>query len=584
MNLYCIIRSVFLKKQILVLSAIVTVTLIFLTCQGINGPADLVLRNGRIVTVDGQSPQVSALAIKGDRITAVGNDRDMLRFTGRKTQVIDLKGMLAIPGFIEGHGHFYSLGASLMELELRYANNWDAIISLVAEEVKKLKPGTWIIGRGWHQDKWDAKPQPNVEGLPFHHKLSAVSPHNPVFLSHTSGHGVFINKAAMQAAGISRISVDPSGGEIVRDEYGEPIGMLREYAAQPVREALAAYKAQRTLKEIEADMRRQVLLAAKNAIENGITSFQDMGSTWEELDHLKIMAEESNLPIRLYMAVQEPAVEMEEKLADYRLLGYGNNFLTIRCIGEKVLDGALGTHGGWLLEPYNDLPRSYGLNVTPIPEIRHSAELAIKHDYQLAIQGIGDRAARELFNIYEEQFNLHPEKQDHRWRIEHAQVTHPDDLPRYAALGVIPGTQGIFACSDGPWVLDRLGAERTKERGYIFRSMAESGALIMNGTDPPVEEISPIASFHCSITRKLPDGSIFQPEQRLTREQALRSYTINNAYAAFEEDIKGSITPGKLADITVLSKDIMTVPEEDIPGTEIVYTIIGGEVKYKWSR
>ena len=584
MNLYCIFRSVFLKKQILVLSAIVTVILIFLTCQGINGPADLVLRNGRIVTVDGQSPQVSALAIKGDRITAVGNDRDMLRFTGRKTQVIDLKGMLAIPGFIEGHGHFYSLGASLMELELRYTNNWDAIISLVAEEVKKLKPGTWIIGRGWHQDKWDAKPQPNVEGLPFHHKLSAVSPQNPVFLSHTSGHGVFINKAAMQAAGISRISVDPSGGEIVRDEYGEPIGMLREYAAQPVREALAAYKAQRTLKEIEADMRQQVLLAAQNAIENGITSFQDMGSTWEELDHLKIMAEEGNLPIRLYMAVQEPAVEMEEKLANYRLLGYGNNFLTIRCIGEKVLDGALGTHGGWLLEPYNDLPRSYGLNVTPIPEIRHSAELAIKHDYQLAIQGIGDRAARELFNIYEEQFNLHPEKQDHRWRIEHAQVTHPDDLPRYAALGVIPGTQGIFACSDGPWVLDRLGAKRTKERGYIFRSMAESGALIMNGTDPPVEEISPIASFHCSITRKLPDGSIFQPEQRLTREQALRSYTINNAYAAFEEDIKGSITPGKLADITVLSKDIMTVPEEDILGTEIVYTIIGGEVKYKWSR
>jgi hypothetical protein len=388
----------------------------------------------------------------------------------------------------------------------------------------------------------------------------------------------------MQAAGISRISVDPSGGEIVRDEYGEPIGMLREYAAQPARDALAAYKAQRTSKEIEADMRRQVVLAAQNAIENGITSFQDMGSTWEELDHLKIMAEEGSLPIRLYMAVQEPAVEMAKKLADYRLLGYGNNFLTIRCIGEKVLDGALGTHGGWLLEPYTDLPRSFGLNVTPIPEIRHSAELAIKHDYQLAIQGIGDRAARELFNIYEEQFNLHPEKQDRRWRIEHAQVTHPDDLLRYAALGVIPGTQGIFACSDGPWVLDRLGAERTRERGYVFRSMAESGALIMNGTDPPVEEISPIASFHCSITRELPDGSIFQPEQRLTREQALRSYTINNAYAAFEEDLKGSITPGKLADITVLSKDIMTVPEDEIPETKIVYTIIGGEVKYKWNR
>ena len=572
---------------------IVTILLMFVfnitICQtdknrGPDMPADLVLRNGKIVIVEGQWLHVSALAITGDRIVAIGSDRDILRFTGKKTEVIDLKGMLAIPGFIEGHGHFYSLGASLMELELRYAKNWDAIISLVAAEVEKIKPGTWIIGRGWHQDKWDVKPQPNVEGLPLHHELSAVSPQNPVFLSHTSGHGVFVNQAAMQAAGITRGSVDPPGGEILRDERSEPIGMLREYAAQPVRDALAIYKSQRTTKEIDADMRRQVALASQYAIKNGITSFQDMGSTWEELDHLKVMASEGNLPIRMYMAIQEPASEMAEKLADYRLVGYGNNFLTIRCIGEKVLDGALGTHGGWLLEPYADLQRSFGLNVTPIQEIKHSAKLAIKHDYQMAIQGIGDRAARELFNIYEEQFKIHSEKQDHRWRIEHAQVTHPDDLPRYASLGVIPGIQGIFACSDGPWVVDRLGIERTRERGYIFRSMAESGALIMNGTDPPVEEISPIASFHCSITRELPDGSIFQPEQRLTREQALRSYTINNAFAAFEEDLKGSLTPGKLADITVLSKDIMNVPEDEIPETEIVYTIIGGKVKYKWNR
>ena len=564
----------------------ITVTGIFtsIACRGSDGPADLVLRNGRIVTMDDQWPQVSALAVKGDRITAVGSDGEMRRYTGEKTKVIDLKGMLTIPGFIEGHGHFYSLGASLMELELRYAENWEAIIALVAAEAEKKKPGTWIIGRGWHQDKWNTKPEPNVEGLPTHHKLSAVSPQNPVFLSHTSGHGVFVNQAAMQAAGISRRSVDPPGGEIVRDENGEPTGMLREYAAQPARDALKTYQTQRSPEEVEVNMRQQVILAAQNAIENGITSFQDMGSTWEELDHLKMMAAEGSLPIRLYMAIQEPAVEMAEKLADYRLVDYGNNFLTIRCIGEKVLDGALGTHGGWLLEAYTDRPGSFGLNVTPVPEIRHSAELAMKHDYQLAIQGIGDRAARELFNIYEEQFAVYPEKKDLRWRIEHAQVTHPDDLPRYASLGVIPGIQGIFACSDGPWVIDRLGVDRTKERGYVFRSMAESGALIMNGTDPPVEEISPIASFHCSVTRELPDGNIFQPEQRLTREQALRSYTINNAFAAFEEDLKGSITPGKLADITVLSKDIMTVPEDEIVEAEIVYTIIGGEVLYKWTR
>ena len=584
MNYYYSSYSGFVRKGFL--AFIITVTGIFtsIACRGPDGSADLVLRNGRIVTMDDQWPQVSALAVKGDRITAVGTDREMRRYTGEKTKVIDLKGMLAIPGFIEGHGHFYSLGASLMELELRYAENWEAIIALVAAEAEKKKPGTWIVGRGWHQDKWNTKPEPNVEGLPTHHKLSAVSPQNPVFLSHTSGHGVFVNQAVLQMAGISRKSVDPPGGEIVRDENEEPTGMLREYAAQPARDALKTYQTQRSPEEVEVNMRQQVILAAQNAIENGITSFQDMGSTWEELDHLKMMAAEGSLPIRLYMAIQEPAVEMAEKLADYRLVNYGNNFLTIRCIGEKVLDGALGTHGGWLLESYTDRPGSFGLNVTPVPEIRHSAELAMKHDYQLAIQGIGDRAARELFNIYEEQFAVYPEKKDLRWRIEHAQVTHPDDLPRYTALGVIPGIQGIFACSDGPWVVDRLGVERTKERGYVFRSMAESGAVIMNGTDPPVEEISPIASFHCSITRELPDGNIFQPEQRLTREQALRSYTINNAFAAFEEDLKGSITPGKLADITVLSKDIMTVPEDEIVEAEIVYTIIGGKVLYKWTR
>ncbi|HJM10877.1 MAG TPA: amidohydrolase [Candidatus Marinimicrobia bacterium] len=546
-------------------------------------PADLVLLNGKILTVDEQQPEAEALAARGDTIVALGSSSEIRQYVGEETEVIDLEGYLAIPGFIEGHGHYYSLGASLMELELRYTNSWAEIVSLVAQAAREARPGEWIVGRGWHQDKWDRTPEPNIEGLPFHHQLSAVSPDNPVFLSHTSGHGVFVNAAAMEVAGITSRSVDPPGGEIVRDDKGDPVGMLRESAAQPARDALARYKAERSEDEIEIDMRQQVRLAAQNALENGITSFHDMGSTWEELDLLKVMAEEGNLPVRLYMAIQEPASEMKSRLDDYRIVGYGNNYLTIRCIGEKVLDGALGTHGGWLLAPYTDLPRSYGLKVTPGPEIRQSAELAISHDYQMAIQGIGDRAARELFNIYEKQFREHPEKKDLRWRIEHAQVTHPDDLPRYASLGVIPGIQGIFACSDGPWVTDRLGERRTEERGYIFRSMVESGAVVMNGTDPPVEEIDPIASFHCSIARQLSDGSIFQPEQRMTREQTLRSYTINNAYAAFEENFKGSLELGKLADVTVLSKDIMTVPEDEILETEIVYTIIGGKIKFKKS-
>jgi predicted amidohydrolase YtcJ len=226
------------------------------------------------------------------------------------------------------------------------------------------------------------------------------------------------------------------------------------------------------------------------------------------------------------------------------------------------------------------LPRSHGLNVVPIEEIEESARLAVEHDYQLAIQGIGDRAYRELLNIYENEFALHPDKSDWRWRIEHAQVIHPDDVARTVELGVIPAVQGIFACSDGPWVVARLGPERTKERGYIFNTLAQAGAVATNGTDPPVDEVSPIGSFYCSVTRILPDGSKFQPQEVYSRELALYSYTMGNAIAAFEEDIKGSLTVGKLADITVLSQDLLAVPDDEIMNTEIIMTIVGGEVRF----
>ena len=563
--------------------AAVVLALGLASCAGARSeePADLVLQNGRIVTVDESRPEVRALAARDGVLVAVGSDEEIAPYIGDETRVIDLGGMLAVPGLIEGHGHYMSWGASLMELELRHARSWDEIVEMVAKAVAGAAPGEWIVGRGWHQDKWDRAPSPSVEGLPTHESLSAVSPENPVFLSHTSGHGVFANAKAMELAGVSREYKDPPGGELVRDSRGNPIGMLREAAAQPVRDALARYRAERPAEEIEKEQREQVRLAAEAAIANGITSFQDMGSTFATIDLLNKMADEGALPIRLYVAVQETAADMKDRLASYRTIARGNGFLTVRAIGEKVLDGALGTHGGWLLEPYSDLPRSVGFNVTPVEDIEASAALAAEHDYQMAIQGIGDRAARVLFDIYEKEFERHPEKSDYRWRIEHAQVIHPDDLPRFAKLGVIPGIQGIFACSDGPWVVHRLGEERTRERGYVYRSMIDSGAVVMNGTDPPVEEIDPIASFHCSVTRELPDGTIFLPEQAMTREQALRSYTLNNAYAAFEDDVKGSLSPGKYADITVFSKDLLTIPDDDIRSADVVYTIIGGEVRFE---
>lgn len=543
--------------------------------------ADMVLTNGNVVTVDENRPFAEAVAITGDRITAVGRWAEILPYIGDDTEVIDLGGQTAIPGLIEGHGHYTSFGGSLLILDFRYAESWADIVSMVAAKASETPADEWIIGRGWHQDKWAVKEEVLVEGLPVHDSLSAATSENPVMLIHTSGHGVFVNQRAMSFVELGDDTEPPEGGEIVRDEDGHATGMMRESAQDIFRQAYSGHQGRRPAGVAEEEMRRMIRLAGEESLRHGITSFQDAGTTFAEVDLIRKMAEEGNLPVRLWMAFEEQADDMEDRLAAYRMVNYANNFLTVRAIGEKVLDGALGTHGGWLLEPYSDLPRSNGLNVVPIEEIEASARLAMEHDYQLAIQGIGDRAYRELLNIYEAEMAKYPEKNDLRWRIEHAQVIHPDDIQRTVALGVIPAVQGIFACSDGPWVVDRLGAERTRERGYIFNTLAEAGLVPTNGTDPPVDEIDPIASFHCSVTRVLPDGTVFQPQEVYSRERALYSYTMGNAIAAFEEELKGSITPGKLADITVLSQDLLTISDNEIRNTRIVMTILGGEVRYR---
>lgn len=546
------------------------------------GPmADLLLVNADVVTVDPELPNAEAIAIAGDLILAVGTSEELAKYRGEGTEVVDLQGQMVVPGLIEGHGHYTSFGGSLMILDFRYAKSFAEIVSMVAEATADTPVGEWIVGRGWHQDKWEVKEDVLVEGLPLHDSLSAATPDHPVMLIHTSGHAVFVNQRAMTLVEVDGSTEPPPGGEIVRDENGQVTGMMREAAQDIFRIAYSGHQGRRPAGIAEAELRRMVTLAGEESLRHGITSFQDLGTTFAEVDLLKTMAEEGSLPVRLYMAFEEQAADMDGRLGDYRMIGYGDNFLTVRTIGEKVLDGALGTHGGWLLEPYSDMPQSSGLNVVPIEEIEASAELAMQYDYQMAIQGIGDRAYRELLNIYEAEFAKHPDKTDLRWRIEHAQVIHPDDIPRTVELGVIPAVQGIFACSDGPWVDERLGEERTRERGYIFNTLAEAGLVPTNGTDPPVDEISPIGSFHCSVTRELPDGTLFQPQEVYSRERALYSYTMGNAIAAFEEDIKGSLTPGKLADITVLSQNLLTVPDDALLDTDVVMTIVGGRVRYR---
>jgi len=547
-----------------------------------SGPkADMVLTNGNVLTVEEAMPNAEAVAIVGDRIAAVGSSAEIAAWIGDSTEVIDLAGQTAMPGFIEGHGHYTSYGDSFYRLELRYDSSWQKIVDKVARAAEGAEPGEWIVGRGWHQDKWTVKEDILVDGVPIHDKLSAVSPNNPVMLIHTSGHGVFANQAAMDAAGIKGDTVPPEGGEIVLKEDGTPSGMMREAAQDSIRASFAEFEALRTPEQAEAELRRAIITAGEESLKYGITSFQDLGTTYAEVDLLKKMADEGSIPVRLWMAFDIPYEELAipGKLEEYRMVGYGNNFLTVRGIGEKVLDGALGTHGGWLLEPYTDMTESYGLNVVPVEDIRKSADLALEYGYQMAIQGIGDRATRELLDIYGAIKEANPDA-DLRWRIEHPQVIHPDDIPRFAKYGVIPAAQGIFACSDGTWVEDRLGKDRTLERSYLFNTLYEAGLTPTNGTDPPVDEIDPIASFKCSVTRELSDGTIFQGGEVYTRDVALYSYTMGNAIAAFEEDIKGSIKVGKLADIAILSQDITTVPDNALMDTTVNMTILGGKVVY----
>ena len=548
--------------------------------------ADLVLLNGRIVTLDDACPEASALAAAAGRILAVGDDEKIRRYTGARTEVVDLQGHLAVPGFIEGHGHFMSLGDSRLILDLTRVRGWSEIVAMVEAAARAAAPGEWIRGRGWHQEKWVDVPGPTVDGVPMHTGLSAASPENPVLLTHASGHAALVNGKALEMAGIHRSTPDPPGGTIVRDADGNPTGLLRETAQRLVSAVMARHRAARTLDEQVAEARLAAGLAFDELLAKGVTSFQDAGSPFERIDFFRQLADEGEVPVRLYVMVRASNEEMAEKLAEYRMVDYGDGYLTVRSIKRQV-DGALGSHGAWLLEPYTDMPGSTGLVLEPVEEIRRSAELALEYDYQLNTHAIGDRANREILDLYEAAYaeaRAAGGGAELRWRIEHAQHVHQDDAPRFAGLGVIASMQAIHGCSDAPWVPERLGLERAAADGYLWRELLAFGAVVTNGTDTPVEDVDPIAGYHCTVARRLPDGSVFfagQEDQRLDRLEALRTYTINNAFAAFEEDRKGSLSPGKYADVVVLSRDILTVPEAEIREARVLYTIVGGEVKYR---
>ncbi len=545
-------------------------------------PADLVLRDAVIATLDPLQPKAQALAVRDGRIQAVGSNEAIAHYIGDNTRVLDLHGAFVTPGFIEGHGHLMDTGHSLMRLNVGKPSDWAGVVAMVKDAVAKARPGEWIVGQGWQQTKWDKAPEPDIGGLPLPASLDAVSPDNPVMLIHASGHGLYANAAALEAAGITDATPDPDGGSIVRDADGHAIGMLRDTAAWPVHAAYQRYLDTMGPAEREARREKALHLAVQNEISKGITTFVDMGADFETIDWLKKQAAKG-LPLRLYINVDgESVASLDKHLADYRIIGFADDHFTVRGIGETVSDGALGTRSAWFLEPYSDAPGITGKNVTAMSDLEQMAKIAARDGFQVSIHAIGDRANREVLDLYEKIFRADPAAHELRWRIEHAQHLNPADIPRFAELGVIASMQSIHACSDAPMVVPRIGEKRAKEGAYVWHKLIASGAIVLDGTDTPVEDTNPIPNFYCGVTRAYDHGkkTLF-PDQAKTPLQELRSYTRNNAYAIFEEDDLGSLTPGKLADIDVFTGNLLTMPADRILHTRLLYTIVGGEIVYQ---
>lgn len=532
--------------------------------------ADLVFLNGRVLTMDPARPDATAIAVSGDRVLAVGSDEEIAKLGGEGTRVIDLAGRTAMPGFIDGHAHLVGIGDARIALDLRGAKSWDEVVSRVAAAVRKARPGEWILGRGWHQKDWASPPEPNVEGFPLHASLSAVSPANPVLLSHA-------NAAALRRGGVGRDTKPPAGGEILVDASGEPTGLLRETAEELVEAALRADLAKRTPAEVTADLDRRIDLAVEECLRKGVTTLHDAGASLDVVARYRQRAEAGTLGLRVYAMLSASNEELEAHAARVRVVGAGKNHLTVRAI-KRLADGALGSRGAWLLAPYADAAGT-GLNTYPMKDLEKTAEIAVASGYQLGVHAIGDRANREVLDVFEKVLARHP-RTDLRFRIEHAQHLDPADVPRFAKLPVLAMMQGIHCPSDAPFVAARLGEKRAREGAYAWRRVLDAGARIGNGTDAPVEDVDPIASFHASVTRQPAKGPAFFPEQRMTRMEALRSYTVANAYAAFEEEIKGTLAPGMLADVVVLSKDLSKVPDGEILSTRVVATFVGGKAVY----
>ncbi len=529
--------------------------------------ADLIVFSGSIYTADATRPLVQALAIRAGRIMFAGNRAGAEALAGPQTERWDLGGKPVIPGMVDAHVHLLGLGQALRLVDLTGTTSYDEVIARVAERAKTAKPGEWIRGRGWDQNDWA------VTEFPTHDALSRAVPDNPVYLTRVDGHAVLVNAAAMRAANLTAASQDPSGGRIIRDAAGSPTGVLVDRATGYVGRVIPA--------DSRDEMKAATLTAIAEANRWGLTGVHDAGESEEVIAVFEELARAGQYNLRNYVMVRADEAALDRLMARGPRTALHDGRIWVRAIKISA-DGALGSRGAALLEDYSDEPGNRGLVTADSGYMRRVAAKALRSGFQVNIHAIGDRANRTVLDIYADALTEVPTA-DHRFRIEHAQILSYQDIPRFADLGVIPSMQGSHQTSDMYWVPNRIGWNRSQGT-YAWRSLLNTGAVIPNGSDTPVESANPLISFHAFVTRQdargYPAGGWF-PAEKTTRQEALLSMTLWPAYAAFMEDVSGSLTPGKYADFVVLDQDIMTVAEERILDTKVEMTVLGGKQVYR---
>lgn len=536
-------------------------------------PVTTVFSGGAIYSGQGEQ-RLEAVAVREGLIVAAGDINRVLEAAGDNASHVDLKGRVLMPGFIESHGHLSGFGHSQQILALAEVDSYQELVSVVAEAVAEAAPGQWIVGRGWHQSKWSSLGDKVVKGFQTHHALSAVSPNNPVVLAHASGHAVFANEAAMVLAGVGQGASFGGDGEIILDEAGMPTGIFNENAANLISDLVPADSLE--------DRKQQIRLATKAALAKGVTSFHDAGSDPLDMQALLEMAASGELGLRVYamLSTAFPSL-IDDWFAKGPMIDAYDGLLSVRSVKIHA-DGALGSRGAWLLEQYSDRHGHFGMPTYPMEGVEEMAVRGLNAGFQVNVHAIGDRTNQEVMDRFAAALGQVPNA-DHRFRIEHAQHLALSDIPRFAQLGVIASMQAIHMSSDRPWAIDRLGIERIEEGAYVWQKLLESGAVVVNGTDVPIEPIDPFACFYASVTRKTlagqPEGG-YEASQRMTRAQALISYTRDAAYAAFQEKHLGTLEQGKWADMVILDRDIMQVDENAILDTQVLATLLAGKVVY----